>query len=365
MPRIPPPNPPNSYLPRLPGVGPEVQRVVQDLWTAVRDSVTQTQNLINRPSWTKLQLDAQYSPAVVGKALAYGGAQQLNVNGLPGLLLQPQTALITTLTTAPPNTPGASPLNQTGTLITVNGQLMVYSGTAWVPLVVIGSVIQDTHANRVNYPAANYALGVLYHETDRNLYYENTIAGGNNTWLATNYGFAAVVQSGLAAFVAAAPALGASDAGLRMYVTDFGHWLIWGGAAWAWGTGETGANPIEGLVQAPSLATAWQLCDGTATTYLKGDGTTGAFTTPNLTGQYLKFNNAAYTGVIASGGQTADEAAHTHNVAIANNANVLLGVGANDVAVAQTVTSAAGTAHHHLPGTLELARTELLPYFRR
>ena len=359
-----PKNPQNSYLPRLPGVGPEVQRVVQDLWTAVRDSVAQTQNLINRPTWTKAQLDAKYSPAVVAQALSYGGPNQLNVNGLPGLLLQPQTAAVTPLTTVPTNTPGSSPLNQTGTLISVNGQLMVYSGTAWVALTVLGSVLQDTHANRVNYDPAGYALGVIFHETDRGLYYEVTLVSGANAWVVTDMGFAAITQSGLAAFVSDAPALGVNDTGLLVHVSDFAHWLQWTGSGWGWGPGETGANPIEGMVQAPALSTAWQLCDGTTTSYLKADGTIGAFTTPNLIGQYLKFNNGGYTGTLVASGTTADESTHTHSVSIGASVAVQSGSGTN-VAGAQTVTSGAGSAHHHAPGTLELARTELLPYFRR
>lgn len=226
MPRTPqPPNPQNSYLPRLPGVGPEVQRVVQDLWTAVRDSVAQTQNLIERPTWTKAQLDAKYSPAAISQALSYGGSQQLNVNGLPGLLLQPQTAAVTALTVVPSNTPGSDPLNQTGTLISVNGQLMIYSGTAWVALTVLGSVLQDTHANRTNYLAPSYALGVLYHEIDRTVFYEVTLVGGVNVW---TYSFGVMIAA-----TASRPAdLGANDVGFMFLDSTLNLFEHWDGGAW-------------------------------------------------------------------------------------------------------------------------------------
>jgi hypothetical protein len=224
-----PQNPPNSYLPRLPGVGPEVQRVVQDLWTAVRDSVAQTQNLIERPTWTKTQLDAKYSAAVVAQALSYGGPNQLNVNGLPGLLLQPQTAAVTPLTAVPTNTPGSDPLNQTGSLISVNGQLMVYSGTAWVALTVLGSVLQDTHANRTNYPAADYALGVLYHETDRTVFYEVQLVGGVNTWV---YSFGVMYAAS-----SSRPVLTANDVNFLLLQTDNHLLYYWDGTDWIYASG--------------------------------------------------------------------------------------------------------------------------------
>ena len=217
-----PRNPENSFLPRLPGLDPAAQRIVQDLWTAMRGSVAQTQELIQRPTWTKAQLDAQYSAAVIRNALAFGGSSQLNVNGLPGLLLQPQTALINALTAAP----GAgSPLNQTGTLISVNGQLMVYSGTAWVALTVLGSVLQDTHAHRSTYPAANYALGVLYHETDRHVFYEVALVGGVNTWV---YSFGLMVDL----LINQPIDLGVHDNLFLFLATDTFLFYWWDGAAW-------------------------------------------------------------------------------------------------------------------------------------
>jgi len=165
---------------------------------------------------------------------------------------------------------------------------MIYDGSNWTILPVLGAVIQCTHANRVNYLPASYALGVLLHETDRGLYYENTLVGGVNTWVVTPYGYATLAQSALAAFTSAAPALGANDAGLQVWISDFAHWLMWSGSAWVWGNGETGANPTVSIFQPPDLTTAWQVCDGSTVTYLKADGTTGSYTTPNSPGQYFR-----------------------------------------------------------------------------
>ena len=151
------------------------------------------------------------------------------------------------------------------------------------------------------------------------------------------------LQSEIAALVAL---LGSNDYGLELYVEDFAHMLFWEGTTFVFGVGEDGANPIVGLPAAPAIATAWQLCDGTATTFLNGDGTTSAFTTQNLTGQYLKFNNAGYTGTKAAGGDTGAPTATT----------LILSAGAVSVPTAAAV---------YPPGTIDLARTELLPYFRR
>jgi hypothetical protein len=240
--------------------------------------------------------------------------------------------------------------------------------------------IADTRANRVKY-SASPALS-LYYETDTTLYY---MAQGNNwvyvhgiwqasyavrpnpvtvmtayddgilykdttygvTWRfnfsATQWDYVEGIYSDTLANIPTG--LIGADVGFRFWVTVYQHELVWNGAVWTWGPGETGAHPIEGFPVAPD--SGYALCDGSATTYLQSDGTTGAFVTPNLVGQYLKLNNAGYTATAAAGGSTGTPSA-----------------------VAKMTTDPAGTnvgsdTHTHGPGSLELARTELLPYFRR
>lgn len=96
------------------------------------------------------------------------------------------------------------------------------------------------------------------------------------------------VQANLAALAAT---LGATQAGLMVEVTDFRHILQWTGSAWKWGPGEDGRHDIVGLPVDPDDTTGWQLCDGSTVAYLKGDGTTSNYTTPDLVSAA---NKAAY-----------------------------------------------------------------------
>jgi len=107
-----------------------------------------------------------------------------------------------------------------------------------------------------------------------------------------------VAQSGLAALAAT---LDTGSAGLRVYVSDYDHTLVWSGTGWIFASGER-AGYVEAFLVDPSPATGWQLCDGTAgVTYLKSDGSTGSLTVPDLVGSpsYLKFG-VAVTGINAA-----------------------------------------------------------------
>ncbi|MBZ5578258.1 MAG: hypothetical protein LAP40_16975 [Acidobacteriia bacterium] len=273
---------------------------------------------------------------------------------------------------------------------TDRGVLYRWDGGAWRYL---AGTIYDTHAHRSGYAAADYPRAT-YVESDTGLTYVSTSA----LWVYTA-GMYTLVEASLAAYAAT---LGLTDIGTLVFVSDYLHVLKWGGLAWQWGPGETGSHPIVGHPFDPG--SGWQLCDGTTVAYLNANGTTTNFTTPNLSGQYLKFNNAGYTGTAASGGTTADTTA-TNNAASTgvtvdgNTTGITLPANTgNDSGGGTAVQSGAGTtvathththtegsitdpghahtvtdpthnhtqnAHHHAPGTIDLARTELLPYFRR
>lgn len=92
-------------------------------------------------------------------------------------------------------------------------------------------------------------------------------------------------QSGLSALAAL---LGTNDVGYIVNVSDFSHRLQWSGSAWAFAEGDDGSFYFVDTPGAVPTGGVWQLCDGSTVTYLKADGTTGSYTTKNLTGHYRK-----------------------------------------------------------------------------
>ena len=350
---------PNNWRPRLSGADhttDEAIRIAFDNLFYLRDRLDEIAVSIPAPAPTMNEIQS---------ALQVGGSSSLNVTGLPGVLSQVQAAAFSV-----------------------------------------------THAIRLTYSPADYVNATLI-ETDRNnlIYHSDGV-----TW---NYvsGTYSRTQAQLAALLAT---LTVSDTGLLVFVSDFYHVLQFNGTVFTWGPGETGAHEIAGMPVAPSFGYA--LCDGSATTYLNSDGTVTAFTTPNLIGHYLKFNNAAYTPIAVASGASGATGAGTPagtvsqptftGTALGNHQHELpmqlfsayvtrfldpavFGTGASRAAACEAATgpstSAAvvalssavsagtpagtvsqptfsGTAlstHTHAPGTLELLRTELLPYFRR
>lgn len=253
-----------------------------------------------------------------------------------------------------------------------------------------GEAIYGTRAGRAGYPAQNNRFR-LYYESDAGstLVYLSDGAG----WIWRSGSFR-IAQAGIAAFVAG---LNAGDAGLLLDVTVFLHTLRWDGAALGFAPGDDGSNYFIDAPSAP-LGKAVQLCDGTATTYLKANGTTGSYTTKNLSGHYTKSVTAgadALAPAVAPGltGTVENESAHTHAIdhdhpaktsdapsatAVVDNtlagATVVVGDGAHthDTDLdALAAASGAGMAHTHGLGTLAVADTgepasfTALKYFRR
>lgn len=150
---------------------------------------------------------------------------------------------------------------------------------------------EDTHANRLAlYPAASFPDGARFFETDRTVTYV-AVAG---VWT--------YAAGEMAAAIASLPSLGAADAGFRFLATDYRHTFRWTGSAWEFAPGDAGSGFFQDFAIAPGAE--WQICDGSATTYAKADGTTAAFTTPNLTtGAYRKGAAAGgYTGTVNAAG---------------------------------------------------------------
>jgi hypothetical protein len=247
----------------------------------------------------------------------------------------------------------------------------------------LAAIDQDTHANRPD--AGTAVFGKPFWETDRTVLYIVGTVGGANAWVYVAGEFL-VTQPNLPVD------LGAGDVGfIAAVLTDFNHRLRWSGTAWEFAPGDSGGRYIAGFVGTPPGG-GWQICDGTATTFLNATGTTTAFTTPNLSAHYLKFAGA-YTATAVAGGLTTSVSAGTP--AGTNSAPTFTGSGGSTGGPTSTTVVASGTGatvassghahgftpagtvsapaftgsalagHDHGPNTLELARTELIPYFRR
>lgn len=202
--------------------------------------------------------------------------------------------------------------------------------------------------------------------------------------------------------------LGASDANYLAFETTTGHLLRWTGTAFEFAPGDKGNGFKEDRAFAPQDSAYWQLCDGSATTYLALGATLSlaAHTPPNLTGSPAFHKSiAAYTGTIEAAiapagsavmsGSTASESTHTHGPGTLQTGDndptsttlvdqnldgttvVVAGreVGEDHFHDVETGATAAGSAHVHAVGTLAAAITVdsaarpqsigWLPYFRR
>ena len=159
-----------------------------------------------------------------------------------------------------------------------------------------GLAIEDTHANRLtNYLPANYDVGTLFWETDRTVLYVITQSAGTNAWTYAGGNYRAT-------FANRPTDLGTNDAGFQFFVSVYIHLCIWSGSGW--GIADGGGGYIVDAVALPAGVAGWQLCDGTATTYLTLSGVDlaeTAFTTPDEnsapSGVYHK-SIAAYSGTI-------------------------------------------------------------------
>lgn len=200
--------------------------------------------------------------------------------------------------------------------------------------------------------------------------------------------------------------LGSGGRGRVYRVTDYDHTLRWTGTGWEWGSPGERSGYYQMFHSAPDPLTGWQLADGSTVARLNPNGTTTNVTVDNYaTSAYLKGANA-HAGPAAAGGTVANESAHTHAdgtlatdsvsagtpagtvgaiVATGYTPIVVVSTGLVNVADQQhdhptpafagnpmaghqhdvTGATAAGSAHGHAAGTLELRRGEMMLYYRR
>jgi len=356
----------------------------------------------------------------VSSQVQAGGQFPINLGSLTGQAGQNQLAYV----------PSVSSLPNRNSPLAVDGQAVWYKNLLWRYSLTGGGtssssvqpgtwqssspILVGTHAQRLALSPSDYP-DFEFFETDRALIYISNgtswlyAAGGpgygsfETRWsdlVATDVGIewlessrstinnqapfplyrwsgtAWVFVSGLffrtqAQIATLAATLTVNDFSAQVFVSVYDHQLAWSGSGWVWGTQETGAHPIEGMLVDP--VSGYALCDGSTTTYLNSDGTTTSVTLPNLTGSaagaaYLKLgspdsgpNPAVAPGASVSGGSVASNTTGVSNqTALTNvgvnahsylNQNVQSGSGTtiveffNDAATSHTVSD---PGHSHL-----------------
>lgn len=252
-----------------------------------------------------------------------------------------------------------------------------------------GLLIVGTHVERITiYGGLTDPVGTQFYETDRGLLYVIDDSTGVKLWK--------YIAGVMYALFANRPVdLGAGDVGALYIPSEHLHWCMWRGTAWQILDDDGGTFKES----ARALGPEYQVCDGTATTYLAISGADlqqVAITTPDeVTAPSGVYHNsiAVYTGVtnaaVAPGlsGQTADTTATNQAAATGVTVDPHTVVEITDVAGADdwafdTQADADHTvndpthnhtqnAHHHAIGTLAVDATALprtvgvLRYLRR
>jgi len=150
----------------------------------------------------------------------------------------------------------------------------------------LSTVLVDTHANRLAaYPPANYSAGATFYESDRGLLFRNV---GSASW---QY----VTGTMTATFGNEPTDLGATDVGVRVFVSNFRHTVRWDGAAWTWADGDLPGRFSHWL---SDPGAGYGLCDGSTYDQLTVGATLGtsSVVTPDLSDAYLK--GGTYTGTV-------------------------------------------------------------------
>lgn len=269
------------------------------------------------------------SIADIQKALQLGGTNTINITGVLGVAGQAQPSATIGTHAVRLTTPAAL-----GTWFIESDRLVAYvgeqSGSAVVWVYVAGMMV-STFSNRPS------DLGL----TDAGFWFGASDQGNiawrwNGTAFVYQYGIYERAQSQLAALAAL---LGGNDAGYLVSVTDFIHTLQWNGAGWQFAPSDGGSGLIVPFAFTPT-AGVWQLCNGTAgITYLKGDGSTGSITVPNLSGAtYIKGGGYSGPTVNAATNPTWVAGSKTDNAAT----GVTVAIDAHGTA-ADTAVTGAGT----------------------
>lgn len=141
---------------------------------------------------TKKEAATLYSPSVVRQSLSASGSTPLNISGLPGVVAQPQTTNVPSVTALPTS----GPLLQDGVLISFNGLLYRFNGSpapgTWQVQEALSIILTGLHSLRLTTLTAGYQQGTLFVETDRT----STYLCRATTGIVTTAGTLVTVSSG-------------------------------------------------------------------------------------------------------------------------------------------------------------------------
>jgi hypothetical protein len=233
-----------------------------------------------------------------------------------------------------------------------------------------GRGYSGSHAQRLSINSASQPIGTTFYEEDRAVTYQVAGDGVN----ARHWRPIAGEMTGTLS-PNTKPTLTTKDAGFIFRATDFNRRYRWSGSAWE----DLDAGDPRGRIEAfdTNPGTGWAICDGSGVTRSTATGGTAAFTTPNLSGAYIKGAAVYSASVVAAAltGSTDSQGAHTHTTAatisgLSGTADVQSGAGANVAANSHTHAFSAPTdsqgAHTHGPGTLAADVTHVaIPYYTR
>lgn len=272
-----------------------------------------------------------------------GGVAVLTLTGLLGHAAQPQIAGVPNLKKAPAGGPYAQPTS----LFAINGVLYGYTTGPNTPLLpYVSPVLSGTHAQRLStYPATNYPAGMLFYETDRDVFYIVEILSTVATWIyASGQMYCNFTLKPLPTD------LSVNDIGFLAFEDTYAHGYYWNGTAFVFADG--GNGQIVAFYNSAPVGPLWGLCNGSTYTIAKADGTgTTALTSPNLIGDvFLKGGTPAAQQPATkptwqAGAVTDLESSHTHSVHVIGNNSY--GAGSFGAVADQTVTSSGGTPHDH------------------
>lgn len=332
--------------------GPEIQRAVQDLALAQQRVSQQINVLSARPVVQPDTLPTLYGPGVQRSALSNTGTHPLNVNGLAGLLLQPQTPLLKTYATAAEAS--AATGNQSGVAAVINGQIVVYnSSTATWDEITHRAIYVGLHMDRMlTYDAADYQEGTLFYETDRHVTYIVLITSTVHNW----WYLCGEMDCHLGPYVTrdVPTDLASMDAGFKINSLDYKHQHVWTGSQWEFSPGDAGNCFI---VAGPTGTGPWQTglwfpCTGGACYVAGVDSVPVQVTTPDLSGDVfilgavgtiaVPTQSVATTPTWEVGAKTEDEHTHKHGTTALSTS-----AGGNIINAGSGVAGASSNLHTH------------------
>lgn len=135
------------------------------------------------------------------------------------------------------------------------------------------SVIEDTHVNRVRYPASQNQR-VLFFEVDRFSLYLSVVSSGQWVWL----WIAGTLNDATDSLTGKPTDLVTTDQGFLYRSAFFGRVWRWSGSQWNYSDGSLGAGALVTTVVTlpafgPPLGGLWQECDGSVVSIAHDDAT--------------------------------------------------------------------------------------------